>query len=154
LDLFFYDILEVKNGDLSSHWEVLKRLKAWGLKTNSNVKKCASFKDIKKYHEKMADQREDLNYEIDGVVIKVDDLKLREKLGVRHRSPRWAMAWKFEPKEGKAVLHARPVPCMRSRGSQRGSLCSLFGGPYVPLSDRGPDHPLCFPGCHGHRDRG
>jgi DNA ligase (NAD+) len=52
----------------------------------------------------MAEKREDLNYEIDGVVLKVDDLHMREKLGVRHRSPRWAMAWKFEPKEEVARL--------------------------------------------------
>jgi DNA ligase (NAD+) len=99
LDLFFYDILQVQEENFDTHWESLGRLEGWGLKTDSHAKKCTSFNDVRKYHQKMAKKREGLNYEIDGVVLKVDDLKVREKLGVRHRSPRWAMAWKFKPKE-------------------------------------------------------
>jgi DNA ligase (NAD+) len=99
LDLFFYDILQVQEENFDTHWESLGRLEGWGLKTESHAKKCTSFNDVRKYHQKMAKKREGLNYEIDGVVLKVDDLKVREKLGVRHRSPRWAMAWKFKPKE-------------------------------------------------------
>lgn len=99
LDLFFYDILEVQEQDFDSHWEALRQLEGWGLKTESHAKKCTSFNDVRKYHQTMMKKREDLNYEIDGVVLKLEDLHLREKLGVRHRSPRWAMAWKFEPKE-------------------------------------------------------
>jgi DNA ligase (NAD+) len=99
LDLFFYDILQVQEENFDTHWESLGRLEGWGLKTDSHAKKCTSFNDVRKYHQKMAKKREGLNYEIDGVVLKVDDLEVREKLGVRHRSPRWAMAWKFKPKE-------------------------------------------------------
>jgi DNA ligase (NAD+) len=50
------------------------------------------------YYEKMADTRDSLPFEIDGVVFKVDDLAAREQLGVRSNSPRWALAYKFEPR--------------------------------------------------------
>jgi DNA ligase (NAD+) len=54
---------------------------------------------IRQYHADLSDERMELDYEIDGVVIKVDDYLLREALGERDRSPRWALAWKFEPRE-------------------------------------------------------
>jgi DNA ligase (NAD+) len=99
LDLFFYDILQVQEENIGTHWESLDYLQDRGLKTESHAKKCTSLKDVRAYHQEMSEKRDGLDYEIDGVVLKVDDLKVREKLGVRHRSPRWAMAWKFEPKE-------------------------------------------------------
>ncbi len=57
-----------------------------------------NLEQIEKYHTDMALERDKLDYEIDGVVIKVNDYALQEKLGMRQRSPRWALAWKFEPK--------------------------------------------------------
>jgi DNA ligase (NAD+) len=69
------------------------------LKTDPHNTKCSSFEDIKKGYRKLLDQRDALEYEIDGLVIKIDDLALREKLGTRQRSPRWAVAWKFPPKQ-------------------------------------------------------
>lgn len=99
LDIVFYEVLDSKGKEFSSHWEVLKQFPKWGLKTDGYNKKCTSFERIATYHRKLAEEREDLEYEIDGVVIKVDNLNLREDLGTRQRSPRWAIAWKFAPKE-------------------------------------------------------
>jgi DNA ligase (NAD+) len=99
LDVFFYEILGVEGEEIKDHVSTLKRFSEWGLKTVPGRQKCTSLKDISRYHSEMADKREDLDYEIDGIVIKVNDHEKREELGARQRSPRWAMAWKFQPRE-------------------------------------------------------
>lgn len=99
LDIVFYEILDISGSRPASHREVLKSFPEWGLKTDSHNKKCSSFQDIKTYYEKMAEEREDLEFDIDGIVINLDRYEQRENLGVRQRSPRWAFAWKFPPKE-------------------------------------------------------
>ncbi len=104
LDVVFYEIIDSSNGKLSSHWDTLKKFGRWGLKTDDNTTKCSGLDKIKQYHDRMSERRDDLDYEIDGVVIKLDDYELREKLGVRQRSPRWAMAWKFAPKKEVTTL--------------------------------------------------
>lgn len=104
LDIFFYDILAVDGEDFTSHWEALKRLRRWGLKTDPDNRKVSSAKEVKSYHQELAEKREALEYEIDGIVIKVDSHDLRQRLGTRHRSPRWALAWKFKPKEEITTL--------------------------------------------------
>ncbi len=104
LEIFFYDILKIEGMSVSSHWKGLSLFSSWGLKTSPANKKAASLETIQDYHRKLSEQRDDLDYEIDGLVIKLDDLSLRDTLGARHRSPRWAMAWKFEPKQEVTTL--------------------------------------------------
>jgi DNA ligase (NAD+) len=104
LDVFFYDILKMDNGEVESHWKGLTKLEKWGLKSSPLNGRGDTIKDIEKYHEKLAGKRDDLDFEIDGIVVKVDNLTLRDELGVRHRNPRWAMAWKFEPKREVTTL--------------------------------------------------
>lgn len=99
LEIFFYDILTSEGNGFSSHWNVLETFPEWGLKTNPYNKKASDFKEIEKYHDELAENRDNLDYEIDGIVIKVDDYGLRQQLGTRQRNPRWAMAWKFQPKK-------------------------------------------------------
>jgi DNA ligase (NAD+) len=104
LDIIFYEILRIEGRQFFSHWEELEQFPRWGLKTDPHNQRCSSFDEIRKYHKKMADQREGLEYEIDGVVIKLNDLRDRARLGTRQRSPRWALAWKFPPKEEETRL--------------------------------------------------
>jgi DNA ligase (NAD+) len=99
LDILIYDILQVQGDGFSTHWDALKQFPKWGFKTDNNNKKCSSFDEVRKYHKKLSEKRDDVEYEIDGIVIKVDDFDLRKALGTRQRSPRWAFAWKFPPKE-------------------------------------------------------
>jgi len=99
LDILFYDILDVQGNGFSSHWDVLTQFPEWGFKADNRNKRCSSFDEIRKYHQRLSEKRDDFEYEIDGVVIKVDDFELRKELGTRQRSPRWAFAWKFPPKE-------------------------------------------------------
>jgi len=104
LDIMFYDILEIKGREFDSDWQALKEFPQWGLKTDPHNRRGSSLEDCRNYHEKLSQARDDLNYEIDGIVIKLDDYRVREKLGVRQRSPRWALAWKFPPKKEVTIL--------------------------------------------------
>jgi DNA ligase (NAD+) len=105
LDIFFYEILRLEgSGGFLTHWEELEQLPKWGLKTYPHNRRVDGFEKIKDYREKLAAEREDLDFEIDGIVIKLDDLGLRDKLGTRERSPRWALAWKFLPKKEVTTL--------------------------------------------------
>jgi DNA ligase (NAD+) len=104
LDITFYEILRIEGMEFTSHWEELRQFPKWGLKTDKNNKKCSSFEQVKEYHQELSQQREDLPYEIDGIVVKVDSKEIWDKLGTRQRSPRWAVAWKFPPKKEKTRL--------------------------------------------------
>jgi DNA ligase (NAD+) len=104
LDIAFYDILDIRGCAFPSDWEMLQQLPKWGLRTDPHHRKCSTLRQIEQYHTDLAAEREKLDYEIDGVVIKLDDYALREKLGMRQRSPRWALAWKFEPKRDVTIL--------------------------------------------------
>lgn len=104
LDIFFYEILRIEGKNFTRHWEELEAFDRWGLKTNPLNTKIESLDDLADYRERMNEERQDLPYEIDGIVLKIDDLALRGELGTRHRSPRWAMAWKFAPKREVTVL--------------------------------------------------
>ncbi len=121
LEIFFYEILQVEPGaPLSSHAETLKQLERWGLRTCPLNQACSTadpfgtLEQIRAYRKRLADQRDRLEYEIDGIVIKVDDHRLRERLGVRARSPRWAMAWKFPPREEITTLETIVVQVGRT----------------------------------------
>ena len=99
LDIFFYGIGEVTGKSFETHWEVLNMLKKWGLKTNPLNRLCMGINDVIGYYKEIGDMRDSLGYEIDGVVVKVNDIRLQERLGNVARSPRWAVAYKFEPRQ-------------------------------------------------------
>ena len=107
LTVFFYEVLDQEGADLDSHWEALKRFEEWGLKTSGHNRRGSTLEDLADFHSRMSENRDDLDFEIDGVVIKVDGYGSREELGTRQRSPRWAVAWKFEPR--KEVTRLRDI---------------------------------------------
>ncbi|HEX9944283.1 MAG TPA: NAD-dependent DNA ligase LigA [Thermoanaerobaculia bacterium] len=110
LHLYAYDILASEGADgLATQWDVLAALRAWGLKVNERIKKARTIDDVLAYHAGLESERDDLGYEIDGVVIKLDDLDAREALGWTSRHPRWAFAYKFPPrKEVTRILSILP----------------------------------------------
>jgi DNA ligase (NAD+) len=114
LDIFFYEILSSSETISNSHWEVLDAFRTWGLKTNPLNRLCENHEELKEYYHKIIEKRDSLNYELDGVVIKLDNYSLRERLGTRHRSPRWAIAWKFPPHREVTILHDIMVQVGRS----------------------------------------
>uniref|UniRef100_A0A7V4N363 DNA ligase n=1 Tax=Thermodesulfobacterium geofontis TaxID=1295609 RepID=A0A7V4N363_9BACT len=97
LDIFCYGIGKVEGYKFKTQWEVLQTLPKWGLKVNPYVKLAKSIKEVVEYHHYIERIKETFPYEIDGVVIKVNDLSLWEKLGTKARSPRYALAYKFQP---------------------------------------------------------
>ena len=103
LDIFFYELISGAE-DFKSHQKMMKKFPEWGLKTNPENRKTGNIEEIAAFHRYMSRKRNELHYEIDGIVIKLDDRELRQKLGTRHRSPRWAFAWKFEPQKEVTIL--------------------------------------------------
>jgi DNA ligase (NAD+) len=99
LHIFFYGLGEVAGYAVKTHWEFLNALPQWGLRVNPLARRCRDIEETIGYYEEISHQRETLPYEIDGVVIKVDDLALQSRLGVISRNPRWALAYKFKPKQ-------------------------------------------------------
>lgn len=95
LNIFCYGIGEIKNGTFNTHWETISALKKWGLKVNPLIQKTKNIKETIKFHKEILQKRHQLNYEIDGIVIKVNKLLLQNKLSTVARSPRWAIAYKF-----------------------------------------------------------
>ncbi len=99
LDLLAYDILLVRGTQLTSDQEAVRALREWGFRTPERVTLVATVDEILEYHRKYAAERDDLDYEIDGVVIKLDHLDSRADLGATSHHPRWALAYKFEPRK-------------------------------------------------------
>jgi len=104
LDMFFYRVMGCKGKKFESQWEILQTLPKWGLKVNSQIRLCSTIEEAIEYHDQMAKQRDELPIEIDGVVIKVSRLDYEEKLGVKARSPRWSVAYKFPPRKEETQI--------------------------------------------------
>ncbi|WP_049985661.1 NAD-dependent DNA ligase LigA [Halobellus rufus] len=97
LDCFFYDVLDASEVP-ESQSATLDRLREWGLHVNDRVAVVESVEEAIDYRDGLLDEREALNYEIDGTVIKVDARDARERLGATSRAVRWAFAYKFPPR--------------------------------------------------------
>ncbi len=82
-----------------THWEKLQALAAWGFDVNGENQRCQGLGEVKAQRDHMADHRFELPYDTDGMVVKVDDLDLRRRLGAASKTPRWAVAFKYPPQE-------------------------------------------------------
>ena len=102
LSFFAYQL--VGDDGLRTQWEALRKLAALGLPVNPNVSRAPSLDDVLEYCAEWERRRDELDYEIDGVVVKVDDFALQQRLGVVARDPRWAIAFKFKPREARTKL--------------------------------------------------
>jgi DNA ligase (NAD+) len=98
LDVVVYEVLALKGGRFSTDSQALNSLEEWGLPTPKRIFAVATVSEIVKRHGQLAEERDRLPYEIDGVVIKLDDLNARDKLGSTTHHPRWAIAYKFVPR--------------------------------------------------------
>jgi DNA ligase (NAD+) len=107
LEFCCYSVGLVKDGELpNSHSEILALLAEWGLKINSESTPVTGIDGCVEYYEQLSQKRNNLAYDIDGIVYKVDDIDLQQELGFVSRAPRWAIARKFPAQEEMTVLEA------------------------------------------------
>lgn len=100
LNFYAYSVGVVEGADLSdSHYQRFLQLKGWGLPMCPETRQVSSLTAVKAYYQDILQRRDQLAYEIDGVVIKVDDIDIQEQLGFVARAPRWAIAYKFPAQE-------------------------------------------------------
>ncbi|HEX6826603.1 MAG TPA: NAD-dependent DNA ligase LigA, partial [Nitrospiraceae bacterium] len=93
-----YEIMAVSTPIPPTHWDELETLAQWGLPVPMHRRLCASINDVMAFHRETESMRDQLPYEIDGVVVKVNRRDWQSRLGMKSRSPRWAMAYKFAPR--------------------------------------------------------
>ena len=104
LSVYFYDSGNIPQKDINNHLSLIDALQSWGLPTSTLTEKVLNDTGMINYHKKLSEQRNELPYEIDGTVFKVNKYNYREKLGSRSRSPRWAIAGKFKAQRVTTVI--------------------------------------------------
>jgi len=104
LTFFSYTLLGPGTG-LRSHFENLQLMQAMGLPVNEHITKCSTLDEVISFWKNWEENREQLPYEIDGIVVKVDALQQQEILGSIAKSPRWAIAFKFAARKGHTILN-------------------------------------------------
>ncbi|MFO7802161.1 MAG: NAD-dependent DNA ligase LigA [Desulfovermiculus sp.] len=105
LHVFVYEVAECRGREFAEQWEMLQTLPDWGLKTNVRwQEKCADIEKALAFFQHLSDIRDELAYEIDGMVIKINDRKAQQSLGFRQRDPRWALALKFPARQATTTI--------------------------------------------------
>ena len=104
LETFIYAVADEGPLDVHSQWEFLNWLRSCGFNVNPHARRCLSAQEVHDFCAQALEQRGDLNYDIDGVVVKVDSFAGQEALGFTSRAPRWAIAFKFPPEEKQTIL--------------------------------------------------
>lgn len=104
LSTFLYTVAEFGPLEVATQEEALQALDHLGFKINPNRRICQTVDEIWEYITEYHEKRADLPYEIDGIVIKVNDLNLQDELGFTVKAPRWAIAYKFPPEEAETVI--------------------------------------------------
>lgn len=104
LATFIYAVADEGPINVSSQWEFLQWLGDCGFSVNRNASRCTSAAEVHRFCEQALAHRDELDYDIDGVVVKVDSFASQDALGFTARAPRWAIAYKFPPEEKRTVL--------------------------------------------------
>jgi DNA ligase (NAD+) len=109
LSIFCYDLLFDGRKPFPTHWESLDWLKRAGFAVNIESSRCASIDKVIEFCDRMGELRDNLSYEIDGVVIKVNNTALQDELGSTSKAPRWAVAYKFPARQATTILRGITV---------------------------------------------
>jgi DNA ligase (NAD+) len=99
LDLFAYDVLRGERKPFETHWEALNWLDAAGFSVNPHRAKCSTIDEVIEFCNRMEAERDSLEYEIDGVVVKVNSTALQDEFGATTKAPRWAIAYKYPARQ-------------------------------------------------------
>jgi DNA ligase (NAD+) len=105
LDIWIYQLGWAEGPYPSSHWETLHWLGEMGFRISPQIARYESLERVEQHYRQWVDRRHELEYEIDGLVVKIDPLEYHERLGVVGREPRWAIAYKFPPIQATTTLH-------------------------------------------------
>lgn len=148
LDTFLYTVADFGPMQATTQYEALEELDKIGFHTNHEKRLCHSIDEVWEFIEEYHEKRKDLPYEIDGIVIKVNDFSLQDQLGFTVKAPRWATAYKFPPEEVETVIEeiewtvgrtgvVTPTAIMtpvRVAGTTV-SRASLHNGDYIQMKD-------------------
>lgn len=104
LDCFLYHVLEEKN-TIDSHYLKLEEARKWGFKIPTETKTCVDIEGVLAFVSFWENERKNLSYDIDGIVIKVDSSYQQEELGFTAKSPRWAISYKFKAEQAISILN-------------------------------------------------
>ncbi len=104
LDVFLYTLF-VGGREPATQWESLTRLRGLGFKTNPRSRRCATIEDILAYYREWTEKRDSLDFEADGVVVKIDSAEDRAALGTTAKSPRWAISYKFPARQATTRIN-------------------------------------------------
>jgi len=104
LNFFAHSKGEHKGLSITSQWQFLGQLKEWGVRTNPHSKLCNTLDEVIEYCKSWQKKRQNLSYDMDGMVVKVNSLSQQQKLGFTSKSPRWAAAYKFPAQQATTVL--------------------------------------------------
>jgi DNA ligase (NAD+) len=115
LEFAAHGLGEIRGIDAGTHWTTLERLREFGLRTVPDSRLLDSLAAVEGDYVRLEEQRDRLPYEIDGLVVKVNDLGLQRRLGVLSRSPRWAVAYKFKPRQATTRIN-RILPSVGRTG--------------------------------------
>jgi DNA ligase (NAD+) len=104
LDLFAYDVLRGERKSFATHWEALDWLERAGFSVNPHRAKCSSIDEVIEFCNRMEAERDNLEYEIDGVVVKVNSTALQDEFGSTAKAPRWAIAYKYPARQATTQI--------------------------------------------------
>ena len=114
LDCFVYDLLFDGNKPFKTHWESLDWLRGSGFKVNEHSRRCSSIEEVLEFLREWSERRNSIDYEIDGVVIKVNQIPLQEEFGSTSKAPRWAVAFKYPPRQAATRVRSIVVQVGRT----------------------------------------
>ncbi len=114
LQMFAYAMGEASARPAATHWAWLEQLRAWGFAVNPLSRRLETPAEAPAFHADIATRRATLDYDIDGVVYKIDDLALQSRLGFVGRAPRWAVAWKFPAEQATTTVEGIDIQVGRT----------------------------------------
>lgn len=114
LSFFAYSLGQVSSSVANTHWEVLKKLKDWGFPVNAETKLCPNIAAVLSFYKKLYENRARLDYDVDGIVYKVNRIDYQERLGFVSRAPRWAIAHKFPAEKAITFIKAIDIQVGRT----------------------------------------
>ena len=114
LDIFVYTLNYAEGTEFTTHTESLKNMKAWGLKCNPHTTSHKSIEEVQNSYERWVEERHELLYETDGIVVKVNNFSQQHELGTTSKYPRWAVAYKFNAQQAITTVEKIDVQVGRT----------------------------------------